>query len=104
MPVDEDVQLDGVRDGSHDMALVRLPVERDGLHLIPLYEEQPVVVIGIEHDATVVDEVTMDDLADDEFVDWRTVRHLRRGRDGRPTAPASSRCRCRWPGCTPART
>ena len=71
VPVDEDVQLDGVRDGTHDMALVRLPVDRDGLHLIPLYEEQPVVVVGIEHVATVVDEVTMDDLADDELIDWR---------------------------------
>lgn len=71
VPVDEDAQLDGVRDGSHHMALVRLPVDRDGLHLIPLYEEQPVVVLGIEHDATVVDEVTMEDLADDELVDWR---------------------------------
>ena len=71
VPVDEDTQLDGVRDGSHDMALVRLPVDRDGLHLIPLYEEVAVVVVGIEHVATVVDEVTLADLADDELVDWR---------------------------------
>jgi DNA-binding transcriptional LysR family regulator len=71
VPVEEDAQLDGVRDGSHDMALVRLPVDRDGLHLIPLYEEQPVVVLGIEHDATVVDELTTGDLVDDELVDWR---------------------------------
>ena len=71
VPVGEDAQLDGVRDGTHDMALVRLPVDREGLHLIPLYDEQPVVVVGIEHLATVVDEVTMDDLADDELIDWR---------------------------------
>ena len=71
VPVDEADQLDAVRDGSHDMALVRLPVDREGLHLIPLYEEQPVVVVGIEHVVTVLDEVTMADLADEELVDWR---------------------------------
>ncbi|WP_372734068.1 LysR substrate-binding domain-containing protein [Nocardioides sp.] len=71
VPVFEEVQLDELRTGSLSMALVRLPVERDGLHLIPLYEELPVVVMGIEHDATVVDEVTMGDLAEEEFVDWR---------------------------------
>jgi len=71
VPVDEETQLDGVRDGSHDMALVRLPVDREGLHLIPLYEEQPVVVMGVEHDATVVDEVTTADLAHEELIDWR---------------------------------
>ena len=42
VPVEQDVQLDGVRDGTLSMALVRLPVDRDGLHLIPLYDEQPV--------------------------------------------------------------
>ena len=72
VPVEEAAQLDGVRDGSHDMALVRLPVDREGLHLIPLYEEQPVVVVGIEHVATVVDEAGLADLADDELIDWRT--------------------------------
>ena len=35
VPVAEDAQLDGVRDGSQSMALVRLPVDREGLHLIP---------------------------------------------------------------------
>jgi DNA-binding transcriptional LysR family regulator len=73
VPVDEEGQLSGVRDGSHDMALVRLPVDRDGLHLIPLYEEQPVVVLGLEHVATVVDEVSTADLEDDELLDWRRL-------------------------------
>lgn len=73
VPVDEDAQLDGVRTGAHDMALVRLPVDRAGLHLIPLYEEQPVVVLGIEHDATVVDELTTGDLVDEEMLDWRRL-------------------------------
>jgi DNA-binding transcriptional LysR family regulator len=71
VPGEEDVQLDGVRDRSHDMALVRLPVDRDGLHLTPLYEERPVVVVPVDHLVTVVDEVSLEDLADDELIDWR---------------------------------
>lgn len=69
VPVDADVQLDGVRDGTHDMALVRLPVDRAGLHLIPLYEEQPVAVMSTENVLTLLDEVSIEDLAD-EHQDW----------------------------------
>ena len=35
-----------VRAGELHMCLVRLPVDREGLHLIPLYDEQPVVVVA----------------------------------------------------------
>ena len=45
------------------MALVRLPVERDGLHLIPLYEELPVAVMNVENELTLLDQVTTADLA-----------------------------------------
>ena len=57
VPVEQDVQLDGVRDGSLSMALVRLPVDREGLHLIPLYDEQPVVVLDLDDTLTLLDEV-----------------------------------------------
>ncbi len=65
VPVDQDTQLAGVREGSHDMALVRLPVDRGGLHLIPLYEEQPVAVMSTENVLTLLDEVTQEDLVDE---------------------------------------
>jgi DNA-binding transcriptional LysR family regulator len=65
VPVEEGAQLEGVRDGSLAMALVRLPVDRDGLHLIPLYEEVPVAVMSVDHTLTLLDEVTQDDLADE---------------------------------------
>jgi DNA-binding transcriptional LysR family regulator len=68
VPVEEAAQIDGLRDGSLDMALVRLPVDRDGLHLIPLYDEQPVVVVGKDHLVTAADEVTTHDLADEQLV------------------------------------
>lgn len=64
----EDDQLAGVRDGSQDMALVRLPIDRDGLHCIPLYDELPVAVMGTEHLLTLLDEVSLADLADEQLV------------------------------------
>jgi DNA-binding transcriptional LysR family regulator len=69
VPVREHEQLEGIRDGSQSMALVRLPVEREGLHLIPLYEELPVAVMSIDNTLTLLDEVTQADLAD-EHQDW----------------------------------
>ena len=103
VPVTEDVQEDGVRGGELDMALVRLPVDRDGLHLIPLYEELPVAVMGVEHVLTLLEEVTTEDLAD-EHQDWTGRRHQGRRRDGggghrrargahvhRPAAPPQGR-------------
>lgn len=36
-------------DGTVDMCFVRLPVERAGLHAIPLYEEQPVAWLSRDH-------------------------------------------------------
>lgn len=69
VPVSDDAQLDGIRDGSQSMALVRLPVDREGLHLIPLYDELPVAVMSVDNTLTLLDEVTQSDLAD-EHQDW----------------------------------
>ncbi|MBF4163123.1 LysR family substrate-binding domain-containing protein [Nocardioides acrostichi] len=68
VPVAEDDQESGVRDGSLDMALMRLPIDRTGLHCIPLYEERPVVVTSTEHVVTAVDEVSTAELADEQLV------------------------------------
>jgi DNA-binding transcriptional LysR family regulator len=68
VPVDEAEQVRGVRDGSLDMALVRLPVDTDGLHCVRLYDEVPVVVAGLEHVVGAVDEVELADLADEQLV------------------------------------
>lgn len=68
VPVDEAAQEQGLRDGSLDMCLVRLPVDRQGLHLVPLYDEVPVVVVPHDHFATAADEVTLDDLAEEQLV------------------------------------
>jgi DNA-binding transcriptional LysR family regulator len=68
VPLTEDEQEPALREGAVSMCLVRLPIERDGLHCIPLYEEQPVVVMGREHLLTLLDEVGLDDLADEQLV------------------------------------
>jgi DNA-binding transcriptional LysR family regulator len=67
-PVDEATQLDAVRRGEHDVALVRLPVDRDGLHLVRLYDEQPVVLAGLDHLVAAADEISLADLADEQLV------------------------------------
>jgi DNA-binding transcriptional LysR family regulator len=59
---------DGVallRAGELHLCFVRLPVDREGLHLIPLYDEQPVVVVSREHPVSAYDEVDVHDLADE---------------------------------------
>lgn len=61
-------QVAGLRDGSLDMCFVRLPIERDGLHAIPLYEEQMVAWTSKEHLFAAADEVSLADLAEEETV------------------------------------
>jgi DNA-binding transcriptional LysR family regulator len=54
-----------IRGGGLDAGLVRLPIDRDGLHAIPLYTETTVVVVPKDHVVTAADEATLDDLADE---------------------------------------
>ena len=68
VPLEQDVQEADLRAGELDMCLVRMPVDREGLHCIPLYDEVPVAVVGAEHVATVVDELSLADLADEQLV------------------------------------
>lgn len=71
VPIEESAQEEGVRDGSLDMALMRLPVDRDGLHCIPLYDEVPVVVASHEHFVAAADpdaSVPLADLVEEQLV------------------------------------
>lgn len=92
VPVVEAEQVDGVRSGALDMALVRLPVDRDGLHCVRLYDELPVVVASREHLVAAADPegVTLADLADEQLV----VPH---SSGWTPTADQLA-----WPPMTPA--
>jgi DNA-binding transcriptional LysR family regulator len=78
VPVTEAEQEAVLRSGEVDMALVRLPVDRDGLLCIPLYDEVPVVVAGHEHLVAAADDVRLDDLVDEQLVrphasGWRPI-------------------------------
>ena len=69
VPVTEADQLEGVLDGSLDMAIVRLPVDRDGLHCVRLYDEVQVAVASREHVLAAADEeVETADLVDEQLV------------------------------------
>jgi DNA-binding transcriptional LysR family regulator len=66
--------------GGADAGLVRLPVDRTVLSAIPLYTETTVVVVPKDHIVTAVDEVSVDDLADDivlhpldDVLDWERL-------------------------------
>ncbi|GAA3439850.1 LysR family transcriptional regulator substrate-binding protein [Kutzneria kofuensis] len=56
---------DAVRARDADAVLLRLPVDRTGLHAIPLYTETTVVVVPKDHFLAAADELTAADLADD---------------------------------------
>ncbi|CAN5312298.1 LysR substrate-binding domain-containing protein [soil metagenome] len=83
--------LDGgdvLRSGAADAGLVRLPVDRTGLSVIPLYTEVPVVVVPVDHAITAFADVAVADLADevvlhplDDLLGWE---HL-------PGTPAAER-------------
>ena len=69
LPVTETDQEEALRDGTADMALVRLPVDREGLHCIPLYDEVAVVVAGRDHLVAAADAtVSLADLDDEQLV------------------------------------
>ncbi|WP_433798618.1 substrate-binding domain-containing protein [Actinomycetospora sp. CA-084318] len=74
---DTDDIVDAVHAGELDAGLVRLPIDRAGLHAIPLYTEVSVVVVTKGHVITAAEEVGPDDLADeivlrpqDDVLDW----------------------------------
>jgi DNA-binding transcriptional LysR family regulator len=72
VPISQAEQETGIRAGELDMAFVRLPIDRDGLHCIPLYDELAVAVAADDHYLAAADEVVHDDIADDE-VDWSAI-------------------------------
>lgn len=56
-------------DGDVDMCFVRLPLESEGLHAIPLYDEVMVAWASKEHPVTVFDQLTMADLAEERVLE-----------------------------------
>lgn len=75
--------LDGgdvLRSGAADAGLVRLPIDRTGLSVIPLYTEVPVVVVPADHAIAAFVDVDVADLADeivlhplDDLLGWESL-------------------------------
>ena len=51
--------------GEVDLCFARLPLEREGLHAIPLYEEVMVAWVNKDHPIVAFDEITRADLAEE---------------------------------------
>ena len=61
-------QLDALRSGTADIAIIRLPVQDAGLSVIPLYSEVAVAVAPKDHAIGAADELTIADIADEPRV------------------------------------
>jgi DNA-binding transcriptional LysR family regulator len=80
VPVTAAGAADLIRSRGADAALLRSPIDRDGLHAIPLYTETTVVVIAKDHLIAAADEVSTTDLADevvlhplDDTIEWSSL-------------------------------
>lgn len=62
VPLEVADQRRALDDDDVDAALVRLPIDRNGLSVIALYDEMPVVVTAAESHLTVADDLSLDDL------------------------------------------
>lgn len=62
--VDEARQVETLRRGEVELCFVRLPIDQDGLHAIPLYDEVTVAWVAKDHPVAAFDEVTLDDLTE----------------------------------------
>src|SRR3954465_3945408 len=67
--------------GALDMCLLRLPVDREGLHVLPLYDEQPVVVVSREHPVAAYDRIDVADLSEEHLIEDGDLP-LRQAMDG----------------------
>lgn len=66
-------QREAINDGRADMCFVRLPMVDEGLHVIPLYQEVPVVVVPKDHPISLFEAVTLAELADENVLDGDAI-------------------------------
>ena len=67
-PLEVATQREALVSGDVDAALVRLPIDRDDLHVIALYDELPVVVVNAGSNLTVAEELDVADLAGEVLI------------------------------------
>lgn len=77
LPTDQPQQVSVVVDGTAQLSFVRLPIDSDGLHVIPLYRERAVAVAAKDHLIAAADAVTLADLAGETQHSAGTKHHDR---------------------------
>ncbi len=68
IPTDAASQVSALHEGLADVSFVRLPVDRTGLSIIPLYDEVAVAILPKEHPLAALESVTLHDLASEDRV------------------------------------
>ena len=68
IPTDAASQVSALHEGLADVSFVRLPVDRTGLSVIPLYDEVAVAILPKEHPLAALESVTVHDLASEDRV------------------------------------
>lgn len=63
VPLEVADQRRALVEGEVDAALIRLPIDVEGLHVIALYDEVPVVVVSADSHLTAAEELGLEDLA-----------------------------------------
>ncbi len=67
-PLEVAAQREALVSGEVDAALVRLPIDKTDLHVIPLYDEVPVVATSAESHLTAADALTAADLTGEVLI------------------------------------
>ncbi|HWR84550.1 MAG TPA: LysR substrate-binding domain-containing protein [Rhodoglobus sp.] len=91
VPTEQDAALAALDADEAAAAFVRLPVDTERLHAIPLYEERPVVVAPKDHPVAAFDELTEGDLAGETVLQgaWDEVIALAAANVGVAIVPQS---------------
>ena len=71
VPVAFAAQRTALTEGVVDLALVRAPFDKDGMHAIPLYEDLPVVIAGADSHLLAADELSPADLEGETLLTTR---------------------------------
>lgn len=71
VPIAFAAQRTALTEGTVDLALVRAPFDKDGMHAIPLYEELPVVIVGAESHLLAAEELSPADLEGETLLTTR---------------------------------
>ncbi len=92
-----DDQVQVLHDGRADISIVRLPIDRTGLEVHPLFDEPRVAMVPADHPLAHRDRIVMAELADDHLLqdpgavpEWRAVATEMRGGERRSVPPIGS--------------